>query len=77
MAEKNMIVAIIISFIFTGLGIAYAGDIKKGVGLFAVGVVLNILGLWVNMIFSYISIIVWIVGLYLTYQEVKMVNGEY
>lgn len=76
MAEKNMIVALIISFIFTGLGIAYAGDVKKGVILFAIGVVLNILGMWVNMIFSYISIIVWIVALYLTYQEVKAVNGE-
>ena len=76
MAEKNMIVALIISFIFTGLGIAYAGDVKKGVILFAIGVVLNILGMWVSMIFSYISIIVWIVALYLTYQEVKAVNGE-
>lgn len=76
MAEKNMIVAMIISFIFTGLGIAYAGDLKKGVGLFAVAVVLNILGMFVNRIFSYISLIVWIVALYLTYQEVKAVNGE-
>ena len=76
MAEKNMIVAMIISFIFTGLGIAYAGDVKKGVGLFAVSVVLNILGMWVSRIFSYISLIVWIAALYLTYQEVKAVNGE-
>ena len=76
MAEKNMIVALIISLIFTGLGIAYAGDVKKGVILFAIGVVLNILGMWVSLIFSYISIIVWIVALYLTYQEVKAVNGE-
>lgn len=76
MAEKNMIVALIISFIFTGLGIAYAGDVKKGVGLFAVAVVLNILGLFVSQIFSYIAILVWIVALYLTYQEVKAVNGE-
>ena len=75
MAEKNMIVALIISFIFTGLGIAYAGDVKKGVIIFAIGVVLNILGLYVNQIFSYISILVWIAGLYLTYQEVKAVNG--
>lgn len=75
MAEKNMIVAMIISFIFTGLGIAYAGDLKKGIGIFAVGVILNILGMFVNQIFSYISIIVWVVALYLTYQEVKAVNG--
>jgi hypothetical protein len=75
MAEKNMVIALIISFIFTGLGIAYAGDIKKGVGIFAVAVLLNILGMWVNPLFSIISLVLWIAGLYLTYQEVKMVNG--
>ena len=36
MAEKNMIVALIISFIFTGLGIAYAGDVQKGIIFFAI-----------------------------------------
>ncbi len=76
MAEKSMPVAIIISLIFTGLGIAYAGDVRKGVGLFAIAVVLNVLGMWVSSIFSYISILVWIYALYLTYQEVKLVNGE-
>lgn len=75
MAEKNMIVALIISFIFTGLGIAYAGDLKKGVILFAVAVILNILGFWVAGIFSYIAILVWIYGLYATYKEVQAVNG--
>lgn len=76
MAEKNMIVALIISFIFTGLGIAYAGDLKKGLGFFAAGVILNILGMFVSSVFSYIAILVWIVALYFTYQEVKLVNGE-
>ena len=75
MAETNMVIALIISFIFTGLGIAYAGDIKKGGGIFAVAVLLNILGMWVNPLFSIISLVLWIAGLYLTYQEVKMVNG--
>lgn len=75
MAEKNMIIAMIISFIFTGLGIAYAGDVKKGVIFFAIGVVLNILGLYVNKIFSYISLLVWAYALYATYKEVQAVNG--
>lgn len=75
MAEKNMIVAMIISFIFTGLGIAYAGDVQKGIIFFAIGVVLNVLGLWVHWIFSLISLIFWIFALYTTYQEVKAVNG--
>ena len=69
MAEKNMIIALVISFIFTGLGIAYLGDVKKGVILFAIGVTLNCLGLWVAGIFSYIGILVWIVALYLTWKE--------
>lgn len=76
MTEKNMIVALTISFILSGLGIAYAGDIKKGAGIFAVVIVLNIMGIWVNPIFSHISTIAWLAGLYLTYQEVKAVNGE-
>ncbi len=75
MAEKNMIIALIISFIFTGLGIAYAGDVKKGVIFFAIGIVLNILGMWVHFIFSIVSLIFWIYAMYVTYQEVKAVNG--
>ena len=75
MAEKNMIIALIISFIFTGLGIAYAGNVQKGIIFFAIGVVLNILGMWVHMIFAIVSLIFWIYALYATYQEVKAVNG--
>lgn len=55
MAEKSTAIAMIISFIFTGLGIAYLGDIKKGVGFFVIGIILNVLGLYVNNIFSYIA----------------------
>lgn len=69
MAEKSRIIALIISFIFTGLGIAYLGDVKKGVILFAIGVVLSCLGLWLASVFSYIAILVWIVALYLTWKE--------
>ena len=75
MAEKSMVIALIISLIFTGLGIAYAGDTKKGVIIFAIAVILNILGMWVAMIFHIISFIVWIYGMYATYQEVQLVNG--
>lgn len=75
MAEKNMVIALIISFIFTGLGIAYAGDFKKGIIFFAIAIVLNILGMWVHMIFAIIALIFWIYALYATYQEVKAVNG--
>ena len=60
MAEKSMVIALIISLIFTGLGIAYAGDTKKGVIIFAIAVILNILGMWVSTIFYIISFFVWL-----------------
>ncbi len=75
MAEKNMVVALVISFIFTGLGIAYAGDFQKGIIFFAIAIVLNVLGFWVSPIFSIISIAFWAYALYATYQEVNAVNG--
>jgi hypothetical protein len=75
MAEKNMKVAIVISLIFTGLGIAYAGDVKKGLTYFAIAIVLNVMGMWVSYLFSWASYILWAYALYLTYLEVNAVNG--
>lgn len=68
MVKKDTAISMTISFIFTGLGIAYLGDIKKGITYFAIAVILNILGLWVSGIFSKISILVWIYALYQTYK---------
>ena len=75
MAQKNMAIAIILSILLTGIGIAYAGDVKKGLIYFAIAIVLNILGMWVSFIFSILSIILWVYALYQTYLEVKAVNG--
>ncbi len=75
MAEKSMAIALIISLILTGLGIAYAGNTKKGVIIFAIAVVFNILSMWVAMIFSIFAFVIWIYGMYATYQEVQLVNG--
>lgn len=74
MAQKNMIIALIISFIFTGLGIAYAGNLRKGLIFFAIGIILNVLGMWVHMIFGIIALIFWLYAMYATYQEVHAVN---
>ena len=74
--EKSMSVAMLISFFFTGLGIVYAGNTEKGIIFFVVAWLLNII-----LLFTYggalffISIIVWIVGLILTYMEVEKVNN--
>ena len=64
--EKNMITALIISFILPGLGIAYAGNLKTGIALFIVGVICHVIG-WGVPLFGVFGIIVWAVGLYLTY----------
>lgn len=74
-SEKNMILALIISFILTGLGIAYAGNMKKGIVLFVVGLIFNILGFGIP-ICSVIGILIWLYGMYETYNEVKRANGD-
>ena len=70
----NMKVALLISVIFSGLGLAYLGDVKKGLSYFGITIVLNVLGMWVSSIFSFISILVWLYALYLTYIEAQLVN---
>ena len=74
--EKSMALALIISLVFTGLGIAYAGDTAKGVIIFVISIVLNLLAWYVALLFAFIGIIVWFVGMYLTYKQVKIANGE-
>ena len=72
--ETKAIIAMIISIIFTGLGIAYLGDIKKGVCFFAAGAICSLLGLYFNSIFYYLALIIWAVALYFTYQEAQAIN---
>ena len=72
--DKNMIAALIISFILTGLGILYAGDKKKGLIIFIVGLVFGILGFGIG-ICAAIGLVIWAYGLYETYNEVKRANG--
>lgn len=74
--EKSMGIAMLISFFLCGLGMAYAGNIAKGVGYLVGGIlILFIAGLifrsWVLLL---INIIIWVVGLVLTYKEVNEVN---
>ena len=73
--EKNMITALIISFILPGLGILYAGNKKKGIILFIVALIFGFMGLGVS-ICSVIGVLIWAYGLYETYNEVKIANGE-
>lgn len=74
--QKSMGIALLISFFLNGLGIAYAGNVAKGVGYF-VGSIIIIF--FLALIFrgwfiSLIALIIWIMGLFLTYQEVNEYN---
>ena len=70
--SKNMILALVISFILTGLGIAYAGNRKKAIIIFVLGIIFNILGMAIPL-FAVIGILIWAYGLYYTYNEVKII----
>ena len=75
MVERNVVVAMLISFLFTGLGLAYLADIKRGISLFLIFIIFNLLGLYVARIFSFIALLIWVIGLYMTYNEAQAVNG--
>ncbi len=74
--EKNMGVALLISFFLNGLGMAYAGNVGKGVGFFVGSIIINIFLYLMNIgiLRSIILIIILIIGLFLTYQEVDAYN---
>lgn len=74
MAEKNMIIALVLSIIWSGLGLIYAGNMQKGIILAVLAIIFEVLLLYVNQIFGLIVFIIWIYSLYATYKEVKSIN---
>ena len=67
--EKSTAAAIILSFLFTGAGQVYNGQLKKGL--------LMMVGLWVGAIFILPLFLVWIYSMYDAYKEAdKMNRGE-
>ena len=76
MAKKNMIIALVLSLIWSGLGLIYAGDVQKGIILAVIAIIAEVLYLFVSQIFGIVVFIIWIYSLYVTYQEVKAVNGQ-
>ena len=42
MSEKSPTIAVLWSFLFTGIGLVYLGDKTKGIMFFAIGVLFNI-----------------------------------
>ena len=52
MEKKNMIIAMILSFIWSGLGLIYAEDMKKGIAFALLAIVFYILMYYVHQIFG-------------------------
>lgn len=71
---KSVIVALMLSFILAGTGIAYAGKRQKGISLFFIGVIFAILAIRVRMC-TVLALIVWIYSLHETYKEARVANG--
>lgn len=77
MANKNMIIALVLSLIWSGLGLIYAGDMEKGIILAVLAIIAEALFIFVNPIFGLLVFIIWIYSMYATYKEVKSINGEW
>ena len=75
MSQKNMIIALVLSLIWSGLGLIYAGDIQKGIILAVAALIFDVLLWFVSTIFGLVVFIIWIYSLYATYKEVQAVNG--
>ena len=76
MGEKSTTVAMIWSFLFTGIGLVYLGNKSKGLMIFGIGVLFNILGMLIFGFFHYLSILTWILGMYITYNDSKKIVRE-
>lgn len=75
MAKKSMIIAIILSIIWSGLGLIYAGETKMGIMLAVAALIFDIVCYFVFAPAGIVVFIIWIYSLYLTYNQVNAVNG--
>ena len=73
--SKNIYIALILTFIFSGLGSIYAGNVRKGVILLSLRIILAALG-WFIGIFSVLSVLVWTYSFYEAYKDVEIANGN-
>lgn len=76
--EKNMAIALILSFFLLGIGIVYAGDVTKGIAIFVGLIIVNLL---LNTVFKspitpILILAVIVCSLYLTYEEVNAANAK-
>ena len=71
-----MIIALILSFIWSGLGLIYADEMNKGIILAVLAVIFELLTIFVIPIFGIVVFIIWVYSLYATYKQVQVVNGQ-
>lgn len=71
-----MIIALVLSFFITGLGLVYDGLVKRGIVSFVIGLVFGLLNLYVSSIFQYVALIWALYILYDTYQCTKAINNN-
>ena len=74
MTEKNMLIALVLSFFITGLGLIYDGLVSRGLLSFCISLAIGLLGLFVSSIFSLIGVIWALYSLYDTYQCTLAIN---
>ena len=73
--HKNIFIALILSFILTGIGTVYAGNTKKGLMLLALRLICTVITVLIPFIFV-LNIVVWIFGIYDAYYETQRANGN-
>ena len=71
--EKSVVVSLILSFILTGLGQLYNGEISKGVIFLIVGIILAILTV-LTFFLCIVWIPFWIYGMYDAYTRAEVYN---
>lgn len=70
-----MALALILSILLAGIGLVYADDVKRGIIIFVAVVVLSFIGPATLFIGNIIAVVLWIYGIYATYQQVNAING--
>ena len=71
-----MIVALVLSFIWSGLGLIYAGEMTMGVLLAVLAVIFELLSRFILNTAEIIVFIIWAYSMYATYRQVRQANGE-
>ena len=73
--RKNIYIALVLTFLLTGLGTIYAGNTMKGLKLLALRILFISLGVFLNFFFIF-SFIVWAYAFYEAYKDVQIANGH-